>query len=80
MHQPPKLIPKPSIYSCFLEVDKNADAGYIHIFPYTHKLPGKVTRTEQIENKNNLIINFDWDGEKLVGIEILDISDRLDLE
>lgn len=64
-----------------LEIDKTANAGYIYLSGYSKNNPPKVKSTKSLDLDTKYgIINIDYteDG-KMAGIEILNISEYLDI-
>ena len=62
-------------HNIIIEVDEQIRAGYIYLAG--HKVPPQVTSTEQLTNKKGIVINLDYNGDKLIGIEILDVDKNL---
>lgn len=65
--------PKPiKRYNLILERDENVDSGYIYIQPFSHKNPPRITSNKQIGD-----VIFDYVGDKICGIEILEFSEKV---
>jgi uncharacterized protein YuzE len=63
-------------YNVILERDENSDFGYIYMGNFSHKNPPKVSKSESIETANGIFV-FDYSGDKICGIEILNFSEKV---
>ena len=66
-------------FNTIVELDEKSNSLYIYVPPHFHKTPIPVTDTETVTTKRG-IYHFDWNGGKLIGIEIMDADKNVILE